>query len=65
MTRENLLEAMARAAWEGDAESAELPCWQALTQEARDEWIGFQRHALTAMQRLIPGVAELLDRALV
>ncbi len=59
-TRAELIEAMARAAWEA---SDETEPWQEMPESMRRDWISYQREALRALEDLIPNVRKVLDAA--
>ncbi len=58
--RAELVEAMARAAWEA---SDEPEPWQDLPDSMRRDWISYQREALRALEDLVPNVRKVLDAA--
>lgn len=64
MNRELLVEAMARAAWEdhdGMDSYEDIPPWNELPDQTRNEWLGYQRSALVALEGLIPELSEILQ----
>jgi hypothetical protein len=61
MTREQLIELMARAVWE---HSDETDPWDGLPQSVRDAWFTCQKSALEALARAIPAVHELVNSSM-
>ncbi len=58
MKRIELIEAMARAAWEHKDEPEP---WEELPASIRDDWISYQREALRVLEDLVPNVRKVLD----
>ena len=57
MTRQELVEAMARAAWEA---SDEPEPWGDLPQSMRSDWIGYQDAALSLLESRMPAVRDVI-----
>jgi hypothetical protein len=60
MTRTELIEAMARAAWEA-LDEPEL--WRNVPESMRRDWVGYQEAAVTELETLIPAVRDAIDAA--
>jgi hypothetical protein len=55
MTRTDLLESMARAAWE---KAGEPEPWEGLPSSMRRDWMHYQLAALEALEELSPAVRD-------
>ncbi|MFC1596316.1 hypothetical protein ACFL5Q_00020 [Planctomycetota bacterium] len=57
MTRAEIIEAMARAAWE---HSDEPEPWDELSTSIRADWVSYQDAALTALEVMLPSLPQLI-----
>lgn len=56
--REEIVEAMARAAWWS---SGEPEPWDKLSVDVRDEWTSYQEAALQELEKRVPEIRRLLN----
>lgn len=56
LKRADVIEAMARAAWNSPGDP---PYWEAMPGFVQDEWIGYQKAALSALELFAPELTLL------
>ena len=62
MKRDELIEKMARAAWECPTGwESEDEKWESLPDSIRSDWIGYARAALDALEDTVPNVRMAID----